>query len=111
VGGLVLSEQRTQADLFELVLYLVSCARLALDEPPIYGSFRLLEGASRLVATAEEVWDLEVDELLLRARETIEREKMRMIEDHEGYRQAVDLVVRDLSADAVRRTVEGPSPP
>lgn len=107
--GPVLSEQRTQAELFELVLYLVSCARLALDEPPIYGSFRLLEGASRLIGTAEEAWGSEVDAVLLRTRETIEREKLRMIEDHEGYKEAVDLLVRDLAADAARRAVEGSS--
>jgi hypothetical protein len=109
VEGPALSDQPTQSRLFELVLYLVSCARLSLDEPPIYGSYRLLEGASRLIGTAEEVWGSGVDELLLQAREIIEREKLRMIEDHDGYRETVDLLVRDLAAEAARRNVEGPS--
>ncbi len=104
-----MSEPRAESRLFELVLYLVSCARLALDEPPIYGSFRLLEGASRLIETAQEVWRSDVDELLLGVRETIEREKLRMIEDHDGYREAVDLLVRDLAAEATRRNIEQPS--
>ncbi len=104
-----MSELRAQSRLFELVLYLVSCARLALDEPPIYGSFRLLEGASRLIETAQKVWGSDVDELLLGVRETIDREKLRMIEDHDGYRETVDLLVRDLAAEATRRNIEQPS--
>ena len=45
-------ETRPEDRLFELVAYLVSCARLSLDEPQIYGSFRLVEAVVRLVEAA-----------------------------------------------------------
>lgn len=103
-----MSGAQAEPRLFELVLYLVSCARLALDEPPIYGSFRLLEGASRLIETAPEAWGLEVDEVLLQSRKTIKDEKLKMIEDHDGYRDMIDRLVRNLSGEAVRRNLELP---
>jgi hypothetical protein len=88
--------------LFDLVLYLVSCARLSLDEPVIYGSFRLVEGASRLI-------DGETgDPFLLRCREEIEAEKLKMIDDPDGYRVFLDRLLREVAAEATRRNLELP---
>jgi uncharacterized protein DUF6092 len=89
--------------LFDLVVYLVSCSRLSLDEPVIYGSFRLLEGASRLI-------DGETDDaFLLRCREEIEAEKLKMIDDPDGYREFLDRLLREVAAEATRRNLEMPS--
>jgi Family of unknown function (DUF6092) len=97
------SEPR-EALLFELVLYLVSCARLSLDEPQIYGSFRLVEAAVRLVDAAG-TWGMERDEVLERVRASIEEEKLRMIDDHAGYRAWLDRLLRDLAEEAVARNL------
>jgi len=88
--------------LFDLVVYLVSCARLSLDEPVIYGSFRLVEGASRLI-------DGETDDpFLLRCRAEIEAEKLKMIDDPDGYREFLDRLLRDVAGEATRRNLELP---
>lgn len=99
-----MSETAREDKLFELVAYLVSCARLSLDEPQIYGSFRLIEGVSRLVEVASEL-GIEVDDEVIAARDSIEREKLRMIDDHEGYRTWLDALLAEVAAEAARRNV------
>jgi hypothetical protein len=102
-----MSEPREQL-LFELVLYLVSCARLSLDEPQIYGSFRLIEAAVRLVDAAG-AWGLDRDQTLERVRASIEQEKLRMIDDPTGYRAWLDRLLHELASEAARRSLEAPS--
>ncbi|MCY4085704.1 MAG: DUF6092 family protein [Actinomycetia bacterium] len=91
--------------LFEIVLYLVSCARLTIDEPPIYGSLRLVESASRLVTAAAEIEGLDVDDFLREGRGSIEREKLRMIEDAEGYTSWLTGLLTEFAAEAARRNL------
>jgi hypothetical protein len=95
---------RPEHALFEYVLYLVSCARLSLDEPPIYGSFRLIEGASRLIDEAPQ-WGLKVDETLRRVRESIEQHKLLMIDEQPAYRQWLDEVLGELAGEATERNL------
>jgi hypothetical protein len=90
--------------LFELILYLVSCARLSLDEPQVYGSFRLIEAATRLVDAAG-TWGFDHDPMLERVRTSIETEKLRMIEDHAGYRAWLDGLLHELASEARRRNL------
>jgi Family of unknown function (DUF6092) len=86
--------------LFEFVLYLVSCSRLSLEEPPIYGSFRLIEGASRLI----EMLDPEgTDAFLSDARRRIEEHKLMMVDRHEEYTAFLDDLLRDVVAEARAR--------
>ena len=91
--------------LFELVLYLISSARLTLDEPPIYGSLRLIEGASRLVESAPELGDVDVDDFVAAARESIDGNKLKMINDHEGYREWLTGFLSEFAAEAARRNL------
>ena len=72
--------------LFDFVLYLVTCARLHLDEKPIYGAFRMIEGASRLIEAAENLPGWEVDAFLAEQRAAIEANKARMTVDKDGFR-------------------------
>jgi hypothetical protein len=86
--------------LLEFVLYLVSCSRLSLEEPPIYGSFRLIEGASRLI----ELLDPDgTDEFLAAARVRIEEHKLMMVDRHEEYTAFLDDLLRDVVAQARAR--------
>lgn len=96
-----------EAELFEYVLYLASCARLSLDEPPIYGSFRLIEGASRLIDAAPR-WGLEVDDSLARARASIEEHKLQMIDEQDAYRDWLGDLLGELAAEATERNLRLP---
>ena len=86
--------------LFEFVLYLVSCSRLSIEEPPIYGSFRLIEGASRLIAMLDPEG---TDAFLAGARREIEEHKLLMVDRHEEYSAFLDDLLRDVVAEAKRR--------
>lgn len=97
-------ETQPQDRLFELVAYLVACARLTLDEPQIYGSFRLIEAVVRLVQAAEAI-GVEVDAEIIAARDSINQEKMRMIEDHDGYRAWLDGLLAEVAREATRRNL------
>jgi hypothetical protein len=83
---------------FEQVVYLLASARMALDEPILYASFRLLEGASRTI-------DVHVgeDTFLDALRAEIEETKLRMIDDAPGYVDWLDDVLRRIVAEAKRR--------
>jgi hypothetical protein len=94
--------------LFELVAYLVSCSRLSLDEPPIYGSFRLIEAVGRLVDAADAL-DIPVDPEIRSAREQIESNKLLMIDDHDRYRAWLDGLLADTAAEAARRNLDAPA--
>lgn len=99
------SDTAPENRLFELVAYLVSCARLSLDEPQIYGSFRLAEGVVRLVEAARAL-GLAIDDEVLAIRDSIDREKLRMIDDQEGYRAWLDGLLAEVAAEAARRNLE-----
>jgi hypothetical protein len=86
--------------LFELVVYLVSCARLSLEEPVIYGSFRLIEAASRIVAALDPD---QSDPFLARQRSLIEANKLLMIDHQAEYRSWLDDLLRNIVAEAKRR--------
>ena len=94
--------------LFELVLYLISSARLTLDEPPIYGSLRLIEGASRLVETAPDLGGIIGDDFITAARDSIEGNMLKMINDHEGYRAWLTEFLSEFAAEAARRNLAEP---
>ena len=92
--------------LFDFVLYLVTCARLHLDEKPIYGAFRMIEGASRLIEAAEDLPGWEVDGFLAEKRAAIEANKARMTVDKDGFRDWLSDLARDLAAEATRRNLD-----
>jgi hypothetical protein len=98
-----MTEQRTpETALFELALYLVACARLAVEENLGLASFRLIEGASRLIANAS---DLGVDAgaFLREQLPVIDEEKLRCMHDLDGYVGALDGIQARFVAEAKRR--------
>lgn len=94
--------------LFDFVLYLVTCARLHLDEKPIYGAFRMIEGASRLIEAAENLPGWEVDAFLSEQRAAIEANKARMTVDKDGFRGWLSDLAREMAAEATRRNLDPP---
>lgn len=89
---------RARAD-FELALYLVASARDCLDEPLIYGPFRMIEGVSKLLATVGG------DEFLARARDTIDREKYNVMGGRDEFAAWLDDLLREFAAEAKRRNL------
>lgn len=90
----------TAERLFEHALYLVASARDCLDEPLIYGPFRMIEGVSRLIAAFPD------DEFLAAAKEQIDREKFEVMGDRERFAAWLDEILRGFAAEAKRRNLE-----
>jgi hypothetical protein len=93
------SDERRQAD-FELALYLVAAARDCLDEPLLYGPFRMVEGVSKLLGRTGG------DEFLVRAKETIDSEKYKVMGERERFAAWLDELLRDFAAEAKRRNLD-----
>ena len=100
-----MKEGKHDGALFDFILYLVTSARVSLDERAIYGSFRLIEGASRLIEAAEEIPGLEVDDFLRAKRDSIDRTKARMMLDKDGYRAWLTDLASGLASESVKRTM------
>ena len=98
-----MSEPKYDDPLFDFILYLVTSARISLDERAIYGSFRLLEGASRIIEAAEGMPGLDVDDFLRAQRNSIDRNKARMMLDKDGYRTWLTELATGLASESVKR--------
>ena len=92
--------------LFDFILYLVTSARVSLDERAIYGSFRLIEGASRLIEAAEEIPGLKVDDFLRAKRSSIDRNKARMMLEKDDYRRWLTDLATELASESVKRSMD-----
>ena len=90
--------------LFELAVYLVACARLAVDENLGLASFRLIEGASRLIASASAL-GLPNDAFLQSELPVIDREKLRVMHDLDGYVAALEEIQARFVEEAKRRNL------
>ncbi len=100
-----MSEAKHNDPLFDFILYLVTSARVSLDERAIYGSFRLIEGASRLIEAAEEIPGLKVDDFLRAKRNSIDQNKARMMLEKDGYRTWLTDLATGLASESVKRSM------
>jgi hypothetical protein len=99
-----MTQRSPENTLFELAVYLVACARLAVDENLGLASFRLIEGASRLIASAEEL-GVPKDAFLRAELPLIDQEKMRVMHDLDGYISALDAIQARFVEEAKRRNL------
>ena len=86
--------------LFEHAVYLVASARDCLDEPLIYGPFRMIEGVSRLIDAFPE------DEFLARQKEVIDREKYEVMGDRDRFASWLDEILRQFAAESKGRNMD-----
>ncbi len=81
----------TDERIFELISYMVVSARNLLDETPLYGPFRLVDAASRLIALLGEEGKATPE--LQKLREMIEAEKYSVMQGREKFRSYLDSLV------------------
>jgi hypothetical protein len=103
-----MTDREPQQALFDLALYLVCSARLAVEENLGLASFRLTEAASRLIAAAPAL-GVDAGEFLAGERETIDVEKLRVMHDLDGYVAALDGIQARFVAESKRRDQSGSS--
>ena len=91
-------------DVFVNALYLVASARDCLDEPLIYGPFRMIEGVSRMLE------GLRGDAFLAQMKVEIDRQKYNVMADRASFMRWLDNLLRDFAAEAKRRNSPASAP-
>jgi hypothetical protein len=91
--------------LFELVSYLISAARLSLDEAPRYGSLRLAVGASRLIAAAEAMDGVEVDDTLREWKKSMDENMLKVMNFYPEYVDWLGELTRQVAQEATNRNL------
>lgn len=93
----------TEGEAFELVVYLASAAELTLLEPELYGSFRLVDAASRLLGPLSERAPASRRAFYEQLRTEIDRRKVLMMSDKDAYVEFVRGLPATLAAELKSR--------
>ena len=93
----------SEEDLYETLAFLFSSAHLLVNEPHLYGTFRLIDAASRLMGFALEGGELEDDEFLRELMEDVEGRKLLLMTDEEAYFQLLEDATREMAKEMKRR--------
>ena len=88
-------EDELKSDFFNLLAFLVTSARNCIEEPKLYGPFRLVDGASRLIGILEEAHM--ADEFFVQVRKKIEDGKYSVMDDKDKFIKLLDDLTLDFA--------------
>jgi hypothetical protein len=88
-------EKRITGDdyLLELAAFLATSARGCIDEPPLYGPFRLIDALSRLIDLPKYATCLQDDDFLRKIKAEIDAKKFSVMSDTDEFQKMLDSVV------------------
>jgi hypothetical protein len=89
---------------FRLATFLVTAARDVIDEPAIYGPFRMIDAVDRLIACSFD------DDFLREIQPELEREKQKMMSDTDAFVAWLDGLAARFAAEARRRNLAEEAP-
>ncbi|NIN66620.1 MAG: hypothetical protein GTO63_18425 [Anaerolineae bacterium] len=89
--------------LYEVLAFLFSSAHLLVNEPHLYGTFRLIDGASRLIGFALEGGQLSDEQFLRQLKEDVDEKKFLLMTDEETYFQLLADATRDMAREMKSR--------
>jgi hypothetical protein len=84
---------------FRLATFLVTAARDVVDEPAIYGPFRMIDAVDRLMADSFD------DDFLRAIQPEIQREKLKVMSDREAFVEWLDELAAKFAVEAKRRNL------
>jgi hypothetical protein len=99
---MVISEE----DFYELLSFMVTSAYLSVEEPELYGSFRLIDGACRLIEFALESGQLQDERFVKEFKEYADVRKHWMMTDESGYLQFLEEATGKLAEELRRQALE-----
>ena len=91
----------THPEAFRLATFLVTAARDVIDEPAIYGPFRMVDAVDRLIARSFD------DDFLRAIQPELEREKQKVMTDREAFVAWLDDLAARFAIEAKRRNLGG----
>jgi hypothetical protein len=89
-------------EVYELLAFLVTSAELLVGEPHLYGTFRLIDAASRMMAFALESGNLD-DEFMSQFKGYVDTNKVLSISDEKAYVKFLEEASRMLARELKRR--------
>ncbi len=98
-------------EMFKVITHLVSSAPVSLDETPILAAFRMVDGANRLMALAEESDAFAEDDFLTAARQDYLAHFNLVMTDQVAFEAWLMDYVRSFTTEALRRVTTGESAP
>ena len=93
----------SEEDLYEILAFLFSSAHLLVNEPHLYGTFRLIDAATRLIGFALEGGELEDDKFLRQLKEDVDSRKLLLMTDEETYFQLLEDATREMAKEMKTR--------
>jgi len=93
----------SEEGLYEILAFLFSSAHLLVNEPHLYGTFRLIDGASRLIGFALDSGQLEDEEFLSRLKEEVDEKKFLVMTDEDTYFQLLEETTRAMAKEMKAR--------
>ncbi len=93
----------SEEGLYEVLAFLVSSAQILVNEPHLYGTFRLIDGASRLIGFALESGQLEDEEFFRRLKEDVDERKFLLMTDEDTYFQLLEDSTRAMAREMKKR--------
>ncbi|HIH96232.1 MAG TPA: hypothetical protein HA348_01860 [Thermoplasmata archaeon] len=87
------SNQKIEDEFFKLIGYMITSARGSIEEPKLYGPFRLVESASKTIEIMEEM-GIEND-FLIKAKEKIDKEKYSVMSEKKKFIKFLDELILD----------------
>jgi hypothetical protein len=93
------AEDKLSDEFFALLAFLVTSARNCVEEPKLYGPFRLIDGASRLIRILEGAGM--ADEFCVEVRKKIDEGKYSVMGDKDEFIKFLDNLTLDF-ADKVK---------
>lgn len=102
------SKQKTSGGeyLFEIATFLATSARGCIDEPRLYGPFRLIDALSRLLDLPKYASCLSEDPFFDQIKKEIDEKKVLIMSDVEGFQDFLDHLVQEFARELKRRSLE-----
>ena len=96
----------TEENFYELLSFMVTSAHLSIEEPELYGSFRLIDGACRLIEFALESGQLRDEDFVREFKEYADARKHSMMTDEPGYVRFLEEATGKLAKELKRQATE-----
>lgn len=91
---------------FEILIFLATSARGCVDEPPLYGPFRLIDALSRLIDLPKYAPCLKQDMLLKKVKAEIDEKKFLVMFDPEKFKELLDGTIHRFAKELKKRTAQ-----
>jgi hypothetical protein len=98
---MVISEE----NFYDLLSFMVTSAHLSVEEPELYGSFRLIDGACRLIEFALESGQLPDEQFVREFKEYADVRKHWMMTDEPGFLRFLEEATGKLAEELRRQAM------